>query len=231
MNSEKNLNGSGKKKKGRLFSFRYLFMDFVRVTSFIPLWIFFRPKKIYENETARKKIKGGAIIICNHFGFIDPGRVMNAFWYRRIFFMAAQELYSTKLKSWFFTKMGCFPVNRENFNVRSFNTVRELAADNRVVCIFPSGHICFGDAIDKFKPGAVLMAAACGVPIIPVYISERKNVLYPTKVVVGEPIDVKKSYGQKPTLADMDRLTEDLYNKIISFKETVVESDEKSNKR
>ena len=52
-----------KKEKGKK---SYFFYDFVKITAAIPGLIWFRPKRIYVNENAKKKIKGGALLISNH---------------------------------------------------------------------------------------------------------------------------------------------------------------------
>ncbi|MDD7394040.1 MAG: hypothetical protein PUG24_06570, partial [Eubacteriales bacterium] len=76
-----------------MFSIRYLFYDFVKITAAIPGLICFRPKLVYENKKAKKKIRGGAMIVSNHVGFRDPVYLQFAVWYRRQHFVCLKKLF------------------------------------------------------------------------------------------------------------------------------------------
>ena len=97
------------KKKKRQSNFLY---DFVRVTGFVPVYIWMRPKTIYA--TKRPKIKGGFLIAANHIGFTDPVLVHFAFWRRRLNCIATKDLFQGKTKNAFFNKMNCIMVDKEN---------------------------------------------------------------------------------------------------------------------
>ncbi len=71
-----------KKNEKKRSPLRWLPFDFVRITA-APGLLWFRPKIIYENENAKKKIRGGALLISNHIGLFDPMYLMMAIWYRR----------------------------------------------------------------------------------------------------------------------------------------------------
>ena len=49
--------------RAKLFSLRYWFYDFVKLTAALPGLLWFRPKWIYENEAAKKRVRGGAIYV------------------------------------------------------------------------------------------------------------------------------------------------------------------------
>ena len=63
----------------------YFLYDFGKITAVIPCLLWYRMKRLYASPEAKKKIKGGAILISNHSGNVDPIAIMTAVWYRRHF--------------------------------------------------------------------------------------------------------------------------------------------------
>ena len=82
-------------QKPKLFSFKNFFHDFVRVTG-APVALWFRPKRIYTCEKARKIPKGGLLLIANHTDFADPVYMMLGVWQRRQFFLVSEELMDSR---------------------------------------------------------------------------------------------------------------------------------------
>ena len=78
-------------QKSKLFAPKNLMHDFVRLTG-SPAYLWFRPKLYYTSERARERIRGGALLIANHVGFVDPVLLLCAVPYRRQFFIVSEEL-------------------------------------------------------------------------------------------------------------------------------------------
>lgn len=210
--SKKDLqNSSMKTKKACIFSFRYFIYDFVRITSFLPGLIYWRPKCIYENENARKKIKGGALLISNHLSFIDPVFLMYGFWYRRLHFVALKILFNTKAKNFWFRNFQCIPIDRENMSMETFREIVGHLKDEEVVAMFPEGKINVEQkGIQSFKSGMILMAMQSKKPICPVFIQKPKGIFRRVLIAVGEPIDIA---GKTAGLKGIENATQELYNK------------------
>jgi len=183
--------------------------DFAKVTAIPPGLIWLRPKWIYVSEKARQKIRGGALVISNHNGYCDPVLLMGAIWYRRQRFVCMKEFFEKPVSAFFFRNFHCIPIDRQNFGIGSFKEIiRALKAGN-LVSIFPEGHIVTDDrALETFKSGVVLMALQGGVSIVPVYLVKRKNIWHRQKFVIGEPIDPAAMYGPRPTLEQMNHISE-----------------------
>ena len=214
------MNSKDKLSKNKKSVFRNFCYDFVKVTGALPALILYRVKYIYENENARRKLKGGAIVIANHLGFTDPIRIHCIFWYRRLHFIAMKELFDTKLKNWFFRKMLCIPVDRENFNMSTFSKVIEVSKEDGITCMFPEGHITTGDeTINTFKSGMILMALRAKVPIVPVYMAPQKNIWSRQHAVIGEPIDINELCGKIPDIKAIENAAETLRKKELELKE------------
>ena len=209
-----------KVKKHRLISFRYLFFDIAKVTGAIPMLIWFRPKLLYENEQAKKLIRGGALLMANHINMLDPISVQVSVGYRRHHFVCMKELLNTKLKRLVFTGFHCIPIDREHFGMDSFRTITGHLECGDLVSIFPEGRIHQEDAaaFADFKSGIILMALKGKAPIIPIYTKPRNHWYERTVTVIGERIDVEKLIGQRPSMARISEVAELLRNKESELK-------------
>ena len=209
-------------KPGALFRYRYLAFDIVKVLTGIPTLLIFRSKIIYENDKARKIVRGGGIIATNHKGFIDPVKIFTVFFYRRIHCLARKEIYDHSALMRLILRMGqCIVVDTENpADTSYFTKIREVTADKRLVAIYPEGHIVKdGEDMLEFKLGTALLAASCKVPIIPVYIAPRKNIFHMMRAAVGEPIYPYSEDGRMLPMAELQKITSDLTVKIRELRE------------
>ena len=204
-------------KKNRVLSFKYFIYDFLHIFTFLPGFIWWRPKHLYESEAAKKKIKGGGILISNHLGFTDPVFLMYGFWYRRLHFVALKVFFNTPMKRFWFRQFQCIPIDRENMSMDTFREIVGHLKNDEVVAIFPEGRInTTKEEIQPLKSGMILMAMQSGKPIYPVYIQKKKGIRYRLLVVVGEPIYVQQEGGMN--LKGIENTTEKLYNKEICLK-------------
>ena len=215
----KKTNNTPQQKKAKK-KYDYLVYDFVKVTGFLPTLVFLRPKTICIGETKSTKIRGGALLSSNHLSYLDPVIIHTAFWRRRIHCIATKEIYAAKAMNWFFQKMHCIKVDRENFSMSTFHGVREGLNDERLVLIFPEGQVNHEEGtVLAFKSGAILMAHQCNKPIIPVYIVKRNKWYERQKVMVGDPIDVRALCGKMPTMAQLNAASDILRQKEVELME------------
>lgn len=205
------------KSKRKLFS--YFFYDFVMITAVLPGLLFFRIKKIYVSKKAKQKIKNGALLISNHTTNIDPIVLMFTIWYRRHHFIATKELFDRPFKKFLFTNFHCIEINRENMSVNSFAKIVSHLKDDKLVSMFPEGHITLTEEVQKFKSGVVLMAYQSKKPIIPVYVKKRKSFFNRQVVIIGEAINVCELMSKIPTLKEINKVTEILREKESQLKE------------
>lgn len=206
-------------KKTKTFALKYLFVDFVRITGAIPTLLLYRPKVIYENEAAKKKIRGGAILISNHNCFFDPIYVMLSVWYRRHHFICNKEFYDTKAK-WFLDHVLCIPIDIHNPGFQTMKDINDHLLNDELVSMFPEGHVNDGSGeMRQFKSGMVLMSMRAKVPIIPVYVREHKPKSSRLRVVIGESIDINRMFDGRPTMSDIEQITNRLYEKENELKE------------
>ena len=197
----------------------YLFYDFVKLTAVVPGLLWFRPKNVYATEGAKARIKGGALLISNHSGDIDPIIAMMAIWYRRHHFITTTDLFNTKIKRFLFEGFHCIEIDKENVSMNTLRTAIECLKDEKLVSIFPEGYLTKNEELQKFKSGVVLMAVTAKKPIVPIYIKKRKNCLHRQRVVIGEPINpVEICGGKMPSLAQMEEIAAFLREKESELK-------------
>ena len=203
-------------QKPKLFSFKNFFHDFVRVTG-APVALWFRPKRIYTCEKARKIPKGGLLLIANHTDFADPVYMMLGVWQRRQYFLVSEELMDGRHGRLFKT-CRCIRIDRDNPGVSTFREITQRLKSGECVSMFPEGKIAADSTKPSpFKSGAVLMAIRSGVPIIPMYIEKKKSAFGRLRIVIGESVDVRAMYGERPTFAQIDAATKLLFEREQSL--------------
>lgn len=202
------------KKKRKIGNFLY---DFVKITGAIPVLFWMRPKILYLHK--RPKIKGGFLIAANHVSFTDPIVVHCAFWRRRLHCIATKDLYASKLRKFFFDRMHCIMVDKENFNMRTFHTVCECLQENKAVVVFPEGRVNKkADELLTFKSGAILMAYKAQKPIVPVYINGIEKWSDRRVAVVGDPIDINPTGALLPSMEEVKQINARLQEKEWELK-------------
>lgn len=177
---------------------------------------YFRMKRLCPDGSKYKgHLKGGAIIAANHTGFLDPFIMGTAFWYRRLFFLAAKEVMLNPFIEFLLKGMGCIKIDRDISDINAIRKCTDVLKEGRLLGMFPQGAINRDGEMDKIKSGAVLIALQAGVPIVPMFCAPKKHWWSRKVVVIGEPINCR-DYCQKkfPSLADMENLSNILLEKM-----------------
>lgn len=116
---------------------------------------------------------GGALIVANHVGYIDPLLVAYAAG-RPVRFMMARSIYEGwKPLTWFFKGIGAIPVGQgEAREAVSLSLAQAKAAldAGEVVVIFPEGKLTNTGGMDRFRRGFENLARETGVPVIPAHV-------------------------------------------------------------
>lgn len=192
-------------KKGRLFSFRFLPIDMSRIVA-SPCQLAFRIKKYHvSGEPYRRKLRGGAILAANHLSFSDPFLISSTFWYRRVFYLAAEVVMQGKLRSFLLKGTGCIKIDRNISDLEAIKKSVALLKDGRCLAVFPQGTVVRGEEQVSVKSGAVLIALQAGVPIVPMYSLKRKHWYERKRMVIGDPIDPRDYITKKiPSMKDIE---------------------------
>jgi 1-acyl-sn-glycerol-3-phosphate acyltransferase len=161
--------------------------------------------KIQVEGADRIPREGGAVLASNHISYLDfifaglaarPSK-------RRVRFMAKKEVFDNKISGPLMRGMRHIPVDREA-GLSSYRQALEDLKSGEVVGVFAEATISMSFTVKELKNGAVRMAQAADVPLIPValwgtqrlWTKGRPRRLWqrhvPIKIVVGEPIYPKK---------------------------------------
>lgn len=194
-------------------------MDFGRLVCNI-FKLGYRAKKLdSKGNKYKKRIKGGAVMVSNHIDMLDPLALISTFLYRRIFFYASEVVMGRGLSSTLMRGMGCIKIDRNIADVEAIRTGCEIVKGGHILAIFAQGQIQKSGNFETFKAGGVLLAIKAGVPIIPVYLSQREHWWQRKIVVIGEPFDCKERCKKKfPSMTDIDNLTEELLCEMKNLK-------------
>jgi 1-acyl-sn-glycerol-3-phosphate acyltransferase len=140
--------------------------------------------------------EGGYVLSANHLSNLDPWPLGLALFPRReLRFMAKAELFRSPL--WPILRFGgAFKVRRGEGDEEAIETAIQLARNGEIVAIFPEGTRRRKGLVKKFQPrphtGAVRVAMAAGVPLIPAAIAgtDRITRLGPLRVAYGPPVEL-----------------------------------------
>lgn len=112
--------------------------------------------------------KDGAILSINHVGYLDFALTGTAALPtgRYVRFMAKKEVFDNKLAGPLMRGMHHISVDRSSGTASFVAALRALRA-GEIVGIFPEGTISVSFEIKELKSGAVRLAMAAGVPVIP----------------------------------------------------------------
>jgi 1-acyl-sn-glycerol-3-phosphate acyltransferase len=166
---------------------------------------------------------GGAVMMINHLSFFDfaytglaarPSR-------RLVRFMAKESVFHHSVSGPLMRGMHHIPVDR-SAGAASFRAAVGALKDGEIVGVFPEATISRSFELKEFKSGAVRMAMAARVPILPTVLwgsqrvwtkgekprFGRSNV--PISISVGEPVQVERGADAEALSLEVRRRMTDL---------------------
>jgi 1-acyl-sn-glycerol-3-phosphate acyltransferase len=167
--------------------------------------------------------RGGAVIACNHVSYLDfifcglgarPAKRLTRF-------MAKKEIFDNKIAGPLMRGMHHIYVDR-SAGVASYREALQKLKDGEVVGVFPEATISRSFTVKEIKSGAVRMAAAANVPVVPMALwgsqrlwtkgrpkdLTRRHV--PISILIGEPMHPAKG-------DDWDLVTKELRDRMSAL--------------
>lgn len=214
----------------RIFDVRMWLHDFTVLTGLLPVYLYFRCKRVYPYKKQKGQYKGKYIISSNHMSLLDPIIICQAFWFRRVGFVATKSLFERKLLGFILRKFGVFPIDKENPSLDVFKKSKDHIDRGHISCFFPEGMVVRSEEMGAFKSGIIMLSVMADCDILPIVLVPRKNIFHRQVVVVGERIEVKKYFKTSfPSLNEVNEATKLLkekeveliekYNQMIKVKE------------
>ncbi len=137
--------------------------------------------------------RGGVMLAVNHIGYVDfiyGGLAANPSG-RKVRFMAKREIFDHPVTGPIMRSMHHIEVDRGE-GLASYDRAVQYLRDGEAVGIFPEATISRAFVLKEFKTGAVRIAAAAGVPLVPV-------ILWGTQRMVTK--DHPKDFSRGKTIA------------------------------
>ena len=146
---------------------------------------------------------GGVLLACNHISYVDfvyggfaahPSR-------RLVRFMAKREIFDHPVGGPVMRSMHHIEVDRGE-GLASFHTAVDYLRAGEAVGIFPEATISRALELKEFKTGAVRIAAAAGVPLVPVVLWGTQRMItkdHPRDLSRGKTIAIRVGAPLRPT--------------------------------
>ena len=156
-----------------------------------PLYlIFFKRKTYYEDRSAQgRRVKGGALIISNHFCALDYMLNLCLFPGRKLYIVVAEMIYKrSKFYHWAMPIFGGIRSDRDVMGMRFIDDSVAVLEKGKLVQIYPEARNTDDGLMHPFKPSYILIALRADVPIIPVIIDGNYGFTKRAHLIIGKPI-------------------------------------------
>lgn len=168
----------------------------------------------------REHIPEGAALVCgNHSSYADPVMAAIAFTGRHpLHFMAKADLFQKPFLHWVLKKAEAFPVERGKADVAAIRTAMKYLKNGEKVMLFPQGKRVREHEMADAKTGAAMIAIRTGVPIVPMYIVEKRRIFRKNLLVIGKAYCPEVG-SRKATAEEYRAVADDLLARIFALGE------------
>lgn len=151
---------------------------------------------------------GAAVLAITHFGYMDFALVEWVTWLRtrrKVRFLVTRRAADKPVVGWLLRQMQHIPVDMSAGRDAYVHALRSLK-EGELIGVFPEAGVSASFTVRDLKSGAVRMAAAAGVPVIPVAVwggqflrtknhraRFREAFKAPIRVAIGTPMEVSSS--------------------------------------
>ena len=160
---------------------------------------------------ANVPMEGALVVVANHGSHLDPPLLGHALG-RPVAFMAKAELFRVPLLGRIIRACGAYPVSRGASDREAIRIATDRLLEGWATGVFIDGTRQADGRVNHPMPGAALLAARAGVPLLPVAIINSHRALgtgqswprfVPVQVRIGTPIPPPASRRR----ADLDGVT------------------------
>ena len=152
--------------------------------------VWFRLSVVGADRVPRE---GRLLLASNHLSVLDPaliGSVMP----RELDYMAKTELFRIPGFGALIRRLNAHPVDRSGSDSAALRLALRLLGDGRAVLVFPEGTRGVEGHLQPARPGAGMLAALSGAPVVPVYVQGSGRAL-PRGAVLPRPARVTVTFG------------------------------------
>ena len=169
---------------------------------------------------------GGVLLAFNHIGYVDfvYGGLAADPSGRKVRFMAKRELFDHRWTGPLMRSLHHIEVDRGD-GLQSFQTAVDYLRDGEAVGIFPEATISRSFELKELKSGTVRIAAAAGVPLLPVVLWGTQRMMTKDQdrdFSRGKTIAISVGEPMHPTGADPVAETRELKERMSSMLDTAI---------
>jgi 1-acyl-sn-glycerol-3-phosphate acyltransferase len=122
--------------------------------------------RVRAEGTGHVPRRGPAILIANHVSYLDAG-VLGSVVPRKIHFIVLSRMYAMWRLRWFYAGMETIPVQPGRPDRAAIRRALQVLRRGGVVGIFPEGSRSPDGSLQPAQPGAAMIAARSGAPVVP----------------------------------------------------------------
>lgn len=155
------------------------------------VYFLFHPKIIYTDKTLKKRLKNTpCVFVVNHTHHFDGAYGGAVLWRYKPYVLVTKRWFDKpavgKMISW----CRCLSIDLSEADASWFQSAEQIVKGGGSLLIFPEGSLSKNGKINEFKPGAALISAKEGVPIVPCAIYGTYQPVFGMrqKIIIGEPI-------------------------------------------
>ena len=201
----------------------YGFFRWLAIVTGWPLQLLFFKRKTYYEDKARSNriIKGGALIISNHYSVFDY--MVNLFLFpgRKLYVVMAEMIF--KHGKFFHWAMRCFGGIRSDRDIKGMRFIDEsvkVLERGKLVQIYPEAHTTDDGNMLEFKPSYIMIALRAGVPIVPIMTDGNYGFFKRVHIIIGKKIYLTDyCTSLNPTREEITALNEMVYAKAKELRE------------
>ena len=187
-----------------------LFVWLFKLTAFLPLFLFFRPR----TKGKEKVPKTPCILAMNHGAAMDPCMINLVFPLKRIYMLTAERLFHcNRMHQWELRQMGCRPSISPSGDMEVMTEIAGTLRGCEMIGFFSEGRI--QSSVGSFRSGAVMLAIRTRLPLVPVYIRTAPFYRGGTRITFGEPVYVDTK--EIPSAKEIEEISENLRRQVIEL--------------
>lgn len=182
--------------------------------------LYFKRKTYYEDKSVQGKyMKGGALIVSNHFHVYDYMVCMYMCYFRKLYVVMKGDVFKNRFFAWVMGIFGGIRSDRDDKSMKFIDETVEHLLKGHLVQIFPEAYTTKNGKMLDFKYGYVMVAQRADKPIIPVILDGNYGLFKRTHVIIGKPIMLSdycsSTYPSKEDIAEMNKI---VYNKCVELR-------------
>ena len=202
----------------------YEFFRWVAIITCIPFQFCLFTRKTYYEDGARRRPwkEGGALIITNHFCFLDYLMSMFVVLPRKLNVVAGEDPFKSRLLSFGMRFFGVIKADRTTKNMGFMDVCADVIRRGQLVQIFPEGHNTLDGKIHEFKKSYIVIAHRAKCPIIPIVTDGAYGFHKRARIIVGKEIhlsDYVTSEGRTPTREELEAANAAIHSHVLELRE------------